>query len=115
MARVSFFIGSADAQAGEKDFGWPDLTIVTNMASARRAIEKIVTEGEGARGDWKKSHFGRFLDMMNEYRGAELSDPDFVPSRPVLAAFVRPPGDAEKVELIEDEFTGAVSDLFNAS
>ncbi|HVH14855.1 MAG TPA: ferritin-like domain-containing protein [Candidatus Angelobacter sp.] len=110
------FIGSSAAQATQEQFGWPELVAVKDMASARKAIETIVTEGEGARGDWKNSHFGRFLGILNEYRELKKSDPKFEPSRPVIAAFARPPPDTDaNVELIDDRFTAEVSDLFNGS
>ena len=110
------FIGSLTGQATSEHFGWPELVAVTGVPSARKAIETIVTEGEGARGDWKNSHFGRILGILEEYRNLRKSDPRFEPSRPVVAAFVRPPADtAAQVELIDDRFTADVSDLFNES
>lgn len=113
-ARV--FMGSSSAQATREHFGWPELIAVKDLPSAKRAIETIVTEGEGARGDWEKSHFGRFLGILNEYRKLRSRDSKFEPSRPVVAAFARPPSDADtQVELIDDKFTVSVADLFNAS
>lgn len=110
------FIGSPIAQATREHFGWEELVTVKDQASARKAIETIVIEGEGARGDWKDSHFGHFVRILNEYKDLKQKDPQFEPSRPVVAAFSRPLGDPEaQVELIEDEFTAEVSDLFNAS
>lgn len=109
------FIGSPDSQATEKYFGWKELIAVTDSLSAQKAIDTIVTEGEGARGDWKNSHFGKFVKVLNEYQELKRKDPNFSPSRPALAAFARMPGDAESAELIDDEYTAKVSDLFNAS
>src|SRR5215472_6747259 len=77
------FIGSSTLQATSEYFGWPELIPVSDISSARKAIETIVTEGEGARGHWKNSHFGRFLDILNEYRELKKNDPKFEPSRPV--------------------------------
>ena len=108
------FIGTAHDQATEEYFGWKELIPVRNLASALEAIGTIITEGEGARGDWKAAHFGKFLGIFNEYQDLKRKDPGFSPSRPVLAAFVRPPGDAESPELIDDDFTARVADLFNA-
>ena len=45
------FIGPTRAQAVTDIFEWPELLAVTDLASARRAIETIVEQGEGARGD----------------------------------------------------------------
>ena len=44
------FIGPAFQQADEAAFGWPDLRPITGLAGANRAIERIVEQGEGARG-----------------------------------------------------------------
>src|SRR5215217_2132348 len=62
------FIGPAFQQADEKAFGWPDLQPITDLAGAGRAIERIVEQGEGARGDWASAHYGRFLAVLEEYR-----------------------------------------------
>jgi len=48
------FIGPLKAQAVTDIFEWPELIAVTDLASARRAIEVIVEQGEGARGDWTR-------------------------------------------------------------
>jgi len=109
------FIGNAHDQATEEYYGWKELTAVTDLASAQRAIDEIITEGEGARGDWKEAHFGKFLSILDEYMEMKRKDPGFEPSRPTLAAFVRPPSDVQSLELIDDEMTGAIADLFNAS
>ena len=45
------FIGPPNAQATTEVFEWPELTAVTDLASAKAAIELIVEQGEGARGD----------------------------------------------------------------
>jgi len=44
------FTGPAFQQADERTFGWPDLRPITGLAGANRAIERIVEQGEGARG-----------------------------------------------------------------
>jgi hypothetical protein len=109
------FIGPPRAQATEEYFGWPELIAVTDLASACKAIETIVEEGEGARGDWQKAHFGRFLKIMQEYRELKQQDPGFEPGRPVVAAYVRPPSDTGEVPLMSDPDTAGISELFNAS
>lgn len=109
------FIGSQESQATAEHFGWKKLIAVKDLASAKAAIDTIVTEGEGARGDWRDAHFGKFVQILNEFLEIKKADPQFSPSRPALAAFTRLPGDAEIAELIDDEMTAKVSDLFNAS
>jgi hypothetical protein len=53
------FIGPAFQQADETAFGWPDLSPITDLASANRALERIVEQGEGATGDWAAAQNGR--------------------------------------------------------
>jgi hypothetical protein len=128
------FVGSPGAQASPRYFRLPDrmpeLMPVTGLASAVQAIETIVEEGEGARGDWRAAHFGRFSAMLESYRDLKARDPSFAPARPTLTnPYVRVPrdlmrlagaaepadrDDAFAIHLIEDRYTAAISDLFNA-
>jgi hypothetical protein len=108
------FAGPPRAQATQRYFRWPELVPVTDLSSAVAAIETIVEQGEGARGDWKEAHYGKFLGILDEYRALKQQDPGFAPAQPALAAYVRPPGDVSEVTLITDPVTAHVTDLFNA-
>ena len=107
------FIGPARAQAVTEIFEWPELMAVTDLASARRAIEIIVEQGEGARGDWIRSHFGTFVGILEDLLAVQAADPAFNPARPVEPAFVRLPPDVAAGALIEDPATAQVADLAN--
>src|SRR5690348_16403589 len=108
------FIGPAFQQADETTFGWPDLLPITDLAGASRAIERIVEQGEGARGDWADAHYGRFLAVLDDYRAMRREDPAFEPAHPVVAAAVRGVEGLEPDVYISDPATGGCSDLFNA-
>jgi hypothetical protein len=108
------FIGPPRAQARGDVFRFPELVPVTDLASARRAIDTIVEQGEGARGEWKKAHFGRILAMLDGFLAAKAADPTFDPTRPVLAARVRPLEDGRPFPLISASFTVRCMDLLNA-
>jgi len=108
------FIGPAFQQADEAAFGWPDLQPITVLEGANRAIERIVEQGEGARGDWADAHYGRFLAVLHDYRAMRKEDPAFEPAHPVAAAAVRGVEGFEPEVYISDPTTGACSDLFNA-
>lgn len=108
------FIGPPKAQATTEIFEWPQLTAVTDLASASRAIEVIVEQGEGARGDWVNSHFGKFVGILEDYLAVRTADPSFEPARAVLPVFLRQPPDVDAADLIEDPLTRRVADLFNA-
>ncbi|WP_369639243.1 ferritin-like domain-containing protein, partial [Nocardia sp. JMUB6875] len=107
------FVGPRRAQATEKYFRWPELVAVTDVASAKLAIDPILEQGEGARGDWRDAHFGQFVKILDEYEQALAANPDFDPVRPVVAANVRAPERDIPVPLISDPDTARVADLFN--
>ncbi len=107
------FVGPAGAQAVTDVFEWPELIAITDLASAQQAIEVIVEQGEGARGDWMRSHFGTFVGILEDLLAVQSADPGFDPARPVEPAFVRLPPDVDSGTLIEDVLTARVADLTN--
>jgi hypothetical protein len=115
LGEDGLFIGAADTQATEDNFGLHGLMQVKDLASARNAVGAIVEMGEGARGDWSKAHFGMFLNVFREFAEARRINPAFRPARPVVAAYVRPPVGVDDQPVITESFTAAVSDLFNAA
>jgi hypothetical protein len=109
------FIGPPRAQATTEVFEWPELTAVTDLASAKAAIELIVEQGEGARGDWRNAHFGKFVALLEDYLATMAAGPGFEPARPVEPAYVRRPPDVEaETVTLTDPLTTQVADLFNA-
>jgi uncharacterized Fe-S cluster protein YjdI/CDGSH-type Zn-finger protein len=114
LGEDQLFIGPAFHQAGEASFGWPDLMPITDLKSARQALERIVEQGEGATGDWETAHYGRFLAVLGEYRAMREADPDFDPTHPVAAAGTRAVEGIEPEVYISDPDTAACSDLFNS-
>ncbi|OLC56096.1 MAG: hypothetical protein AUH85_07365 [Chloroflexi bacterium 13_1_40CM_4_68_4] len=112
---ANVFIGPARAQATTEIFEWPELTAVTDLVSAKRAIELIVEQGEGARGDWRNAHFGVFVSMLDEYLAMRAADPHFEPAREVVPAYVTLPPDVADDQLtISAPLTAEVADLFSA-
>jgi len=109
------FVGQLNAQATEEHFRWPELVAVTDLASARRAIDTIVEQGEGARGEWRDAHFGRLLGILDDYLALRDADPTFEPARPIVAANVRPQPTGVVVPLITDPGTTRCMDLLNVS
>jgi Ferritin-like len=107
------FVGPPRAQATEAHFGWPELVAVTDLATAQRAVDTILEQGEGPRGEWRNAHFGQFVEILDEYQQMKEARPAFDPVRPVIAANVRPPERDVEVPLITDKLTARVTDLFN--
>ena len=109
------FVGPPRAQATSADFQWPELVAVTDLASAQRALDTILEQGEGARGHWETAHFGQFVRILDEYRRALEANPTFDPVRPVTFATVRHSERDDAAALIGDPVTSQCTDLFNVS
>jgi hypothetical protein len=107
------FVGPPRAQATSDDFRWPELVAVRNLASAQRALDTILEQGEGARGDWEQAHFGQFVRILDECRQLKAAKPDFDPVRPVMFATVRRCEHDDSVPQIADRVTARCTDLFN--
>jgi hypothetical protein len=108
------FVGEPRAQATPERFRWPQLIAVTDLASARAAFDEIIEQGEGARGDWRPAHYGRFFGIWNEYQKLRQQDPSFEPARPVMPAFTRQPFDLDEPQpLLTEPVTREVAELFN--
>src|SRR5262245_18662198 len=87
----ALFVGSPRAQATPGLLRCPRLCAVTGLTSAIAAVGEIIEQGEGARGDWRTAHYGRFLRIWDEYTALRERDPSFEPARPVVPAFTRQP------------------------
>jgi len=109
------FVGQPNAQATEEHFRWPELVAVSDVASAHEAIDTIVEQGEGARGEWRDAHFGRLLGILDEYLELKAADPAFEPTRSILMANVRPQPTGVVVPLITDPGTTRSMDLMNVA
>lgn len=110
----ALFVGPPRTQATPELFRWPQLIAVQDLASATAAINEIIEQGEGARGDWRDAHYGRFLGIWEEYTKLTEADPAFQPAHPVIAAFTRQPYDvAAPQPLLTDSLTRTVAEVFN--
>jgi Ferritin-like len=112
LGESALFVGSPRAQATPDLFHWPQLIAVTDLESALAAVEEIIEQGEGAKGDWNAAHYGRFLSVRQELDTLRQADPTFEPARPVLAAFLRQPFDITTARtLITDPLSRRVAEL----
>ena len=109
------FVGPPRAQATQQYFGWPELIPVTDVASAQRAIDEILEQGEGPRGRWQDAHFGQFVAILDEYIQLRMANPAFDPVRPVVVVNVRPAERDVDIPLVTDPLARQVMDLFNVS
>jgi CDGSH-type Zn-finger protein/uncharacterized Fe-S cluster protein YjdI len=108
------FVGHADAQVGAAEFGLPGLFKVTNLETARRAIEEIVTQGEGAPAHSETSHYAKFAEIKRDLARLQAARPAFEPARNVAAnptLITEAPADLTS---ITDQTAAKVVDLGNA-
>ena len=115
MGEENLFLGPAGSQTRGELLGWKELGPISSTDEAVRAIEAIVEQGEGSRGDWRNAHFGRFLSVLTEYLQMRQNAPSLEVTRPVLPVLVRPPETGEEVNLITDPATARVADLCNVA
>jgi hypothetical protein len=106
------FVGSPRAQATPELLSWPQVIAVSDLDSGLAAIGEIIEQGEGARGDWRDAHYGRFLSIWEEFHQLRDADPSFDPARPVVAAYTHQPFDIQaEVPIIGDPETHRVAEL----
>ena len=115
LGEENLFLGPSGSQTRGELFGWKELGPISNTDEAARAIEAIVEQGEGSRGDWRNAHFGRFLSVLTEYLQMMENAPGLEVTRPVLPVLVRPPETGGEVNLITDPATARVADLCNVT
>jgi hypothetical protein len=109
------FIGPAPTQAFRNFFESSGWETMTSLDSTFRNLSHVVEQGEGDSSNNPDSHYAQFNRILREYRELKAQYPDFEPARPVLAnPFARTPPEAMgPVNLVDDEDTIRVSDLFN--
>jgi CDGSH-type Zn-finger protein/uncharacterized Fe-S cluster protein YjdI len=109
------FVGHGEAQVSAAEFGLPGLFKVTDLASARRAVEEIVLQGEGAPAHREGSHHQRFAAIRDELAALQRARPGFDPARPVVQnPCLDNPRGRHDVTPIADPLTAKVVDLGNA-
>jgi CDGSH-type Zn-finger protein/uncharacterized Fe-S cluster protein YjdI len=82
LGEKNLFCGSTAQQIGPVDSPLPGLTLVKDRASALKALDVIITQGEGAL-EVEGSHFSRFKQIKKEYLELLEKNPKFDPSRPL--------------------------------
>ena len=75
------FVGHGEAQVCSTEFGLPGLFKIKDLASAKRAIEEIVLQGEGAPAHRENSHYDRFAAIKKELQALRRARPEFEPAR----------------------------------
>ena len=115
MGEERVFVGHEQAQVSVEEFGLPGLFKISDLASAHRAVEEIVLQGEGAPAHRDDSHFARFKLIRSELGELRAAWPGFEPARPVVSNPML--GDSgitrDRVRVVEP-LAGQVLDLGNS-
>ena len=115
MGEDRLFVGHGEAQLGSAEFPLPGIFKVSDLESALRALEEIVSQGEGAPAYREDSHYARFAMVYAEYRAMKMLDPEFVAAQPAAVNPVLTEGvDREDVIRITEPRTRHVVDLGNS-
>jgi CDGSH-type Zn-finger protein/uncharacterized Fe-S cluster protein YjdI len=82
LGEENLFIGHGEAQLGSAEFPLPGLFKVRNVDTALKAIEEIVSQGEGAPAHREDSHFARFDAIRREHHALKQARPEFEAAHP---------------------------------
>ena len=117
LSEERVFVARRQARKTAKHLTFGEFPPITDLASAFAALDSVIEEGEGDRGDRADSHYGRFRRIQEEFRHFKAADPSFRPALPVLAnPFPRtPPLSTTTPNIMTNERAIAASDLFDAT
>ncbi len=116
LGEEALFVGDPRLQLDGKTIGLPDVFVIVDLASAKRALEKIVEQGEGAPDAHQTSHYCRFIAIRDELRAIHAVDPEWDPAHGVAKnPVMRRPPQPETLTWIDAEPAASVLDLGNAA
>jgi CDGSH-type Zn-finger protein/uncharacterized Fe-S cluster protein YjdI len=115
LGEDKLFIGHGEAQLSSAEFPLPGLFEISGVETAMKAIEEIVSQGEGAPAHREDSHYARFEAIRREFLELKQARPDFEPAypaaiNPVLTEFA----DEASTTRVTDPLARKVVDLGNA-
>jgi ferritin-like protein len=84
------FVADPARQTGRDTADFPDLVPVTDLDSARRAVERIRFQGEGVANDREDCHFGVFMKILEALIKEQRADNNFRRNR-ILRSYPSPP------------------------
>jgi len=115
LGEEKLFVGHGEAQLSSAEFPLPGLFEVSGVATAMKAIEEIVSQGEGAPAHRENSHYARFEAIRREHHELKQARPGFDAAHPaawnpVLTEFA----DEAHTTRVTDPRARRVVDLGNA-
>ncbi len=114
MGEIELFCGNPAQQIGPLDSPLPGLVVIKDKASAFKALDTIITQGEGALEE-VGSHFARFSQIKSEYLNLLEKNSFFDPSRPIVRnPVMRKPLETQHRVLVDEPLAAQFMDLANA-
>jgi CDGSH-type Zn-finger protein/uncharacterized Fe-S cluster protein YjdI len=115
LGEENLFDGDPRLQLTSSIIGLPGVTAITDLASAKAALEAIVEQGEGASDHTETSHYARFCAVRDELRAIREQDPTFEAAPHVAAnPVMRKPATETGVLWIDAEPAASIVDVGNA-
>jgi CDGSH-type Zn-finger protein/uncharacterized Fe-S cluster protein YjdI len=115
VGETNLFCGGTARQLSPQDASLPGLSTVHDLASAHKAIETIIEQGEGAPEHSETGHYARFLKVREEFRTLKAANPAFDPAYPCARnPVMRKPANAQNRVYITEPAAAATLDLANA-
>lgn len=110
----ALFVGGSEGQLGPDMLDLEGIALITDLTSADEAIDRIITQGEGAIADRADSHYQRFTSIQEEFAELRRRNPELEPAWPAASnpVFRRPAEPEEKV-FVDAPPAAAVLDLAN--
>jgi hypothetical protein len=115
LGEGALFVGPTSGQIDRDVMDFEGLTVVADLASALRAIDTIIEQGEGSAKSAEHSHYERFLSIKAEFERLRELNPKFQPAWPAAESPVmrRPPQPEGKI-FIDEPSAARLLDLANA-
>ncbi len=115
LGEGALFIGPVASQVGRGAVQLKGVDTIFDLASALRAVDLIVEQGEGSSADREDSHYQRFVAIRAEHEAVVEKNPQFVAARPAAVNPVmrQPPDPGDKV-FVDAPGAARVLDFGNA-
>lgn len=114
IGEKALFCGPPALQISPDDVKLEGLTVITDQASAVKALQAIVEQGEGGKGQ-EGSHFASFCQIKEEYEALLNANPHFQPARPCARnPVMRRPAEQDERIWVKAQPAALYMDLGNA-
>jgi hypothetical protein len=112
LGASGLFIGGAAGQVGGSLIDLKGVEPILDLATAERAIDIIIEQGEGSSADREVSHYRSFLTVQHEFEAQSSANPDFTPAWPVAdSPVLRQPPEPEGKVFVDHPLSAPLLDF----